>query len=470
MTASTYDLIIIGAGSGGLTAAGFAARLGARTALIEKDRIGGDCTWTGCVPSKALLKAAKIAHHARTSSRFGIQCGPVTVDMKQVKQYVESAIAEVYRHETPESLKQTGIDVIAGAPRFRDAHTLQIGNETLASNRFLITTGAHPVVPNIPGLAGVSYFTYERLFENDRLPDRLAVIGGGPIGMEMAQAYQRLGSQVTVVTDSVLPKDDVDARSVIRTIFEGEGVKFNLGRVTAVRKSGAEVIVESSAGEVRADSLLVAVGRAPNVDELDLEKAGVAYSRKGIAVDDRLRTSVKHIYAAGDVIGGYQFTHYAAWQSFQAVRNALLPGSVAARPDLVPWVTYTDPEVAQVGLTAARAAETFGKHVRISFWDAGRIDRAVCEGDLCGFLKIVSADDGRILGATMVAERAGEAISEIAVAMQNRLKVKHIAGAIHPYPTYSTALQQASAELAVAQTLGGFRGKLIRTLLTFAPG
>ncbi len=464
MADSRYDLAIIGAGSGGLVAAAFAVQLGARTALIEKNRIGGDCTWTGCVPSKALLKAAKVAHEIRTAARYGITTTPPIIDMCRVREYVRSAISEVYQYETPEELQKSGIDVIIGRAKFLDSQTVQAGERTILANAFLITTGGHALVPPIRGLDEVRFITYEQIFDNDHLPQTLTIIGSGPIGMEMAQAYQRLGSQVTIIGERVLPKDEPEARDVIRKILEREGVRFICDRANTVRSDGDGVLVFTSAGETRAEMLLVAAGRRPTVSGLDLDKAAVNHSKDGIPVDDRLRTNVKHIYAAGDVIGGYQFTHFAAWQAFQAVRNALLPGHTSGFASIVPWVTYTDPEVAHAGFTEEKARSQFGNDVEVHLWPMSKVDRAVCESDREGFIKIVSRKSGAIVGATILAARAGEAITEIVLAIQNGWRLKDLAGTIHAYPTYSTGIQQLAADASIKQLLSGTQGRIIRRL------
>jgi pyruvate/2-oxoglutarate dehydrogenase complex dihydrolipoamide dehydrogenase (E3) component len=462
---ATYDIIIIGAGSGGLTAAGFAAQLGAKVALVEKHRVGGDCTWTGCVPSKALLKAAKIAHEARVAAHYGIIAAPPQADMAKVRDYVRATIQQVYQHEAPDELQQQGIDVVLETARFLDANTIQAGNRTLKAKTFLLCTGAHPFVPPIQGLAETPFITYEQIFDNDRLPATMIVIGAGPIGMEMAQAYQRLGANVTVVGDRLLPKEEIEVQEVMSKVFAREGMQFVWGKAVSANKDGAEIVVKTEqGGAARGELLLVASGRKPTVKGLDLEKAGLNYSDKGIPVDDQLRTNVKNIYAAGDVIGGYQFTHFAGWQAFQAVRNALLPGSSSGFTEIVPWVTFTDPEVAHVGLTEPQARTKFNDNVKVTRWEMNRSDRAVCENDLDGFIKVVSKKDGTILGATIVAARAGEAITEFIVAIKNNLKVADLAGAIHAYPTYSTAVQQLAAGVAIDNLLSGTTGKVIRGL------
>jgi pyruvate/2-oxoglutarate dehydrogenase complex dihydrolipoamide dehydrogenase (E3) component len=461
---SSCDLVIIGAGSGGLVAAAFAVQLGARVTMIEKNRIGGDCTWTGCVPSKALLKAAKIAQEVRTARHYGIETAPPVADMRRVRDYVQSAIEAVYQYETPEELNQAGIDAVVGQAHFLDPHTVQVGEHMVRSNAFLITTGGHAFIPPIPGLDQVRFITYEQIFENDHLPQTLTVIGAGPIGMEMAQAYRRLGSEVTIIDEHVLPKDEPEAQDVIRRVFEREGIRFVIGRVNAVRSDGDKIAVFTAENETRGEMLLVAVGRRPTVHGLDLEKAGVKYSDKGIPVDDHLRTNMKHIYAAGDVVGGYQFTHLAAWQAFQAVRNALLPGHTSGGASVVPWVTYTDPEVAHAGLTEEQARKEFGNDIDVHRWSMGKVDRAVCENDTDGFIKVLTKKGGSIIGATIVAARAGEMISEIVLGIENGWWLKDIAGAIHAYPTYSVAIQQLASAATVEQLLSGTQGRIIRGL------
>jgi pyruvate/2-oxoglutarate dehydrogenase complex dihydrolipoamide dehydrogenase (E3) component len=273
---------------------------------------------------------------------------------------------------------------------------------------------------------------------------------------------------VTVVGDTLLPKEDEDVRELMEGVFAGEGIRQIKGRAKAARKEGDSIVVSTDENEARGDLLFVAAGRKPNVEGLDLEKAGVKYSNKGITVDDELRTSASHIYAAGDVLGGYEFSHFAGWQAFQAVRNALLPGNSSGHTDIVPWVTFTDPEVAHVGLGEEQARSRFGNDLKVRRWPIEKIDRAVCEDDRNGFIKVMAKSDGSIVGATIVGERAGEAITEIVVAMKHGLKVGDIAGTIHPYPTYSTGVQLATAEMAIEKRLSGASGKIIRGLSAVA--
>jgi pyruvate/2-oxoglutarate dehydrogenase complex dihydrolipoamide dehydrogenase (E3) component len=460
---NNYDLIVIGAGSGGLTAAEFAARLGARVALVEKGRIGGDCTWTGCVPSKALLKVARVAHQARTAETFGVVTGPSQVDMGRVRDYVRRAIDAVHHHETPEVLANKGIDVIFGAAHFIDAHTVQLGEQHLSAKKFIITTGAQPSIPPVPGLDEVPYQTYLDIFDNDYLPERLLVMGAGPIGSELAQAYQRLGAQVSLIDVGLLPGEEPEVGQIMGQVFAREGIQFVEGLVSAARQENDEIVLEVNERDVRGDRLLVAVGRTPNVTGLGLDRIGLDYSAKGIKVDKALRTNIKHIYAAGDcVAGNYQFTHVAGRQGFQAARNALLPTNSPGFDEVVPWATFTDPEVAHVGLTEAKARETHGDVVKISTWSMAHTDRAIADNDQDGFIKVVHRKNGQVLGATIVSSRAGEAITEMALALKHGLKLVDLANVIHVYPTYAAPIMQLSGQVTIGSLLDGRLGPIIR--------
>jgi pyruvate/2-oxoglutarate dehydrogenase complex dihydrolipoamide dehydrogenase (E3) component len=463
--ADPYDLVVIGAGSGGLMAAEFAAKLGVKVALVEKHRIGGDCTWTGCVPSKALFKVAKAAHEVRTATRYGICAGSPVTDMTKVRNYVQQTIEQIYQHETPEALTNKGIEVVLGAAHFLDPHTLRVGERTLLAKKFIIATGAHPFIPPISGLQGGPYLTHLQIFDNDRLPERFIVIGAGSIGAEIAQAYQRLGSRVTLIDIGLLPREEPEVADVLGKVFAREGIQFVEGLVTATHQDGGDIVVSVKTQEFRGDMLLVAVGRVPNVEGLALNSAGVTYSAKGVSVDKSLRTNVKHIYAVGDcVAGNHQFTHVAGWQAVQAVRNALLPGNSPGFSEVIPRTTFTDPEVAHVGLTEAEAREEFGEAVRITMRDMSVIDRAVTENDEDGFMKIIHKKNGQVLGATVVAAQAGEIITEFAVALTHNLNLYDLANVIHPYPTYSVGTMQVAGDATIDSLLSGFSGKVLRVL------
>jgi pyruvate/2-oxoglutarate dehydrogenase complex dihydrolipoamide dehydrogenase (E3) component len=468
MSGYDFDLVIIGAGSGGLTAAEFAAQLGTKVALVEKHRIGGDCTWTGCVPSKALLKVAKVAHQVRTAGQYGIITSAPVIDMAAVRAFIRRAIDDVYQFESPEELERKGVEVISGHAHVHDAATILVNQHAIRSKTFLITTGARPRLPDVAGLNEVPYLTYEKIFDIDQLPATFVVIGGGPVGMELAQTCQRLGSQVFVIAERLLQKDEPEASLLLQRILELDGVRFVTARAHSVRKNGSGVVVAAKHEEVRGDALLIACGRVPTLAGLDLEKAGVKYSAAGIPVDEHLRTNVKHIYAAGDVIGGLQFTHLAGWQGFQAARNALLPGSAKGVTELVPWVTYTDPEVAHVGMTEQQAQHRLGSRIQVHRWEMNRTGRAVCEDSTLGFLKMVADEDGRLSGATVVHPRAGETVAELVLAINHRLKLSDLAAAVHPYPSYSSAVQQLAAQASVESLLSGTPGRIVRGLSKWA--
>lgn len=466
-----YDVIVIGGGSAGLTASVFGGEMGKKVALIEREHIGGDCTWSGCMPSKALLKIAKVAHSARTAHAFGISAAEPTVDMKAVRDHIRAVIAEVYQHETPEVIARRGVETIIGEARFLDANTIQVNDRQLSAKKFVIATGGRAAVPPIPGLRDVPFKTNADLFENDRLPRHLLIMGAGPIGVEMAQAYVRLGAQVTVMGDQVMPRDEPEAVEVIRHVLTREGVTIIESLVTEVRQSGDEITLVLKNGQaVSGDMLLVAVGRVPNVEALDLEKAGVQSTKQGIPVNDHLQTNLPHIYAVGDVTTGPKFTHYAGFQGSIAGRNMLLPiGKANGHEDILPWVTFTEPEVAHVGLTEAQAREKHGAAVKVFLFPMGEGDRAVTEGDTEGFIKLVYKGSGTLLGATVVAERAGEMITEYTLVIAKKLSARGLVGVMHPYPTYSDIAKKALSNLLVHELLNGMSGRLLKAVVKRLP-
>ncbi|GAC1327157.1 MAG: FAD-dependent oxidoreductase [Chloroflexota bacterium] len=467
-----FDLIVVGAGSAGVWAAPFAARLGARVALVEKERIGGDCTHYGCVPSKAFLKAAGVAWDLRTADRFGFDAlqPRLDVDLGRVMAGVRQAIDRVYASETPETLAQSGVEVIAGEARFEDPHTLRVGSHTVVRARhFLVCTGARPATPSIPGLEGTPYWNYQTVWQQKQLPQRLLVLGSGPVGTEFAQAFSRLGSQVTVFErgDRPLRVADPEASDVLREVLEHEGVRFRFGaEVSRVRAEGGAIVMTDRGEEVRGDALLAAVGRHPVVEGLDLERARVKYSERGIEVNDRLQTSESHIYACGDVIGSFQFTHYAAWHESMALRTMRFPGSSAGVHAHIHCTVFTEPEIAQCGLTEPEARSRFpgDDTVRIARWQLDRVDRANTDQDLRGFIKVVHQPDGTVLGAQIVAARAGEIVHELALAIDQHIKLGDIASSMHVYPTYAIGLQQLAAEVRLESLSTSRAVKLARRL------
>ncbi len=464
-----FDIAVIGAGSAGLTAARFAARLGKRVALIEANRVGGDCTWTGCVPSKALLHAAKVAHTVRNASRYGITSKDQHVDFGAVMGHVKGAIEVVFAQESPETLRSEGVEVLEGRAEFQDSRTLAVGQQEVSARRFLICTGAGPFIPPIPGLEDTSYLTYETFWDLATLPDQLVVIGGGPIGCELAQACQRLGSRVTLVEamDRLLPNDEPEASQAVAQALRRDGIYLRLScPVESVKPAGDRTGIEVSAGgeTIRGDALLVAVGRRAKVDQLGLDRAGIEHGPRRITVDDYLRTNVKHIYAAGDCAGGFQFTHYAGFQGAMAVRNMLLPGRSRARPQHPPWATFTDPEVAHSGFTEEQARQRYGDKVRVSFLPMAQVDRAVTEDATEGFIKVVERSNGEAIGATIVGQRAAETLQTWTLAGDNGLKMGNVARTMQAYPSLATGNQQLAWEAYLGGLTGGATGRMVRWL------
>ncbi len=446
-----YNLVVIGAGSAGLVGAAGTAGLGGRVAVIEKHHLGGDCLNTGCVPSKTLLRSAHALDEIRRAAALGVPLPEVQADFGQVMARVRRIRAEVSVADSAEHFQSLGIDVYFGEARFTGPDTLTVGGQTLQFSKALLATGSRAAVPPIPGLAEAGYLTNETLFNLTALPRRLIVIGGGPIGCEMAQAFQSLGSAVTVVDRSptILARDDADAAAVVRRALEQTGVQFRLGATpTRVERQGAEVHVTLEvAGQMinlTGDQLLVATGRAPNVDGLDLEQAGVGFTKRGVTVNDFLQTSNRRIYAAGDVAFKYQFTHTADATARIAVQNALFFGRRRASQLVIPWCTYTDPELAQIGLTEAEA-QAQGVAVTPITYHYKDLDRAITDGDTAGFIKVlVRAGSDQIVGATIVARRAGDMIGEVTVAMASRTGLGKLTTVIHPYPTQSEGLKKVA--------------------------
>lgn len=440
---TNYHLIVIGAGSGGLVAAAGAAGLGAKVALIEKHKMGGDCLNTGCVPSKAIIRSAKLSFDARTAHRFGIPDLSPDIHLARVLESVREVQKKIEPHDSAERFQGLGVDVRFGSYRFISSHEISNGEETLSARRFVIATGAAPFVPPIRGIGEIPTLTSDNVWNLQELPKRLVVLGGGPIGAELTQVFARLGSKVSVVemADCLLSREDSEASCLIKERFQREGIETLVNsRAEEVRKtsSGYELVVtHATEGRktVPFDHILVAVGRAPNVGGLDLEKAGVRYSKKGIEIDSYLRTSAKHIYACGDVAGPYQFTHTADHQARLILRNALFPGKAKIDYRVVPWCTFTDPEVARVGLNEKEAREK-----KISYdvyvYPMKDLDRAVCDREDEGFVKVLTKKGSdEPLGVTLVGSHAGDLIHEFVLAMHSRIGLKGVASMIHVYPT-----------------------------------
>ncbi|MDE2229448.1 MAG: FAD-dependent oxidoreductase [Alphaproteobacteria bacterium] len=464
------DICVIGAGSAGLSVAAGAAQLGARTVLIEAARMGGDCLNTGCIPSKSLLAAARTAHTIKEAAKFGVRADALRVDFAAVHDYVHSVIAAIAPHDSVERFTRLGCTVVQARAKFIDERTLEAGGQRIRARRFVVATGSRAAVPPIRGLDGVPYFTNETLFDNVTLPDHLVIVGAGPIGCEMAQAHRRLGSRVTVLDlGSMLPKDDPEAVAIIRHAFAAEGiavVESVLVRRVERNATGIVATVAEAGTERQIDGthLLIATGRKPNVEDLGLDAAGVRFSATGIEIDARLRTSNPHIYAIGDVAGGYQFTHLAGYHAGIVLRNALfrLPAKVDLRA--FQWVTYTDPELVQVGMTETQARTAHGDAVRVSRATFADNDRAQTEGATQGFIKVMTSARGRILGVTLVGCHAGELALPWILAIARELRIGTLATAIAPYPTLSEISKRATGAFYAPKLFSRRTRALVRLL------
>ncbi|MDR3079845.1 MAG: FAD-dependent oxidoreductase [Streptomyces sp.] len=455
-----YDLVVIGGGSAGLTAARTAGRFGARTLLIERDRLGGDCLWTGCVPSKALLHVATEVRAARASGRYGLDAPTGPADLAAALGQVREAITAIEPHDSVEALRPLGVEVAFGSAGFTSPRALTVGSRDIVFRRAVIATGSAPSLPPLPGLAAAGPLTSDTVWNLTGLPGRLAVLGGGPIGCELGQAFARLGAQVTLVEalERLLPREEPQASTVVQQRLEAEGVRVLTGYQVEKVADGA---LHGPGGPVAFDTLLAVTGRHANTPGLGLEAAGVEMDEQGhVRVDGRLRTSNRRIYAAGDVTGTSAFTHLGGLQGSAAATDALL--GVRRRIDYaaVPWVTFTDPEVARVGLTAEQARARHGDRVRVRTLGNDRVDRAVTDGRTEGFTTLVLDKRARIVGATVVAPRAGETIAHLAAAVRLGWTPSKYAGTVHPYPTYAdgpwhTALTDVYGRLAANRRLIG---------------
>ncbi len=448
MAELTPDICVIGAGAGGLVVAGGGALMGASVVLVERGAMGGDCLNYGCVPSKALLAAGEAATFGERAKPFGIGYDTPNVDFAKAMERVRAVIDGIAPTDSEERFRGMGIEVIKAAGKFTGPNTLAAGDHVIRARRFVIATGSSPMVPPISGLDSVPYFTNETIFDNRSCPDHLLVVGGGPIGLELAQAHRRLGARVSVLEMMrFMPRDDQELVQIVTDRLRAEGIELLSGaQVQAVDKAGDAVQVAAEIdGEVRritGSHLLIAAGRVPNLD-LDLDAAGVAHTRRGVTVDSRLRTTNKKVFAVGDVAGGLQFTHVASYHAGIALRNILFRIPARTTKQVVPWVTYTDPELAHVGMLEDEAREKFGK-ISVVRWPLAENDRAEAQNELEGVIKIVSTIKGRILGVQIVARNAGDLILPWVMAVGRREKLGTMADLIAPYPTNSEIGKRAA--------------------------
>lgn len=469
--ADRYDLVVIGGGTAGLVTAAIGARLGARTLLVERDRLGGECLWTGCVPSKALLASARTADLMRRADRFGLDPAAPGAGGPGVLASVREARARVQPHDDPGRFREMGVEVVEGKPaRFTGPGTVAVGDREVEGRRIVVATGSRPAVPPVEGLEEAGFRTHETAFEGEELPASVAIVGGGPVGVEFAQAYRRLGSEVTLVEmeERILPREDAELAERLRTVLEEEGVRILTGRrAAAARREGAAMTLTlapatggsdgaaegrgegrggrgETAGTIRAGEIFVAAGRRPNVEKLGLAEAGIERGRAGVVVDEKLRTSRRRVLAAGDVIGPPYFTHAADHEARTAARNALFPFPSAVDYTALPRAVFTDPELAGVGLTEAEARERHGSAVRVYRYDLAELDRAITDRSARGLVKLVADRGDRLLGAHVLGAHAGTMIAEAALAIRHGLHVPDLSRLVHPYPTMSEGIRRAA--------------------------
>jgi pyruvate/2-oxoglutarate dehydrogenase complex dihydrolipoamide dehydrogenase (E3) component len=475
MAAYEYDLGILGGGAAGLTAAAGAAQFGAKAVLVEKaKKLGGDCLHFGCVPSKTLIRSAGVWALARRAKEFGLpDVALPPVSLAAVMGRVRSVVDTIQEHDSPERFRRLGAEVRFGSPRFVDDHTVDLDGARLTARAWIVATGSSPSPPPVEGIADVPYWTNETVFSQTELPEHLLILGGGPIGVEMAQAFRRLGSQVTVVetADQLLPQEDPDIASILRSRLEAEGAKVLTGtKALKAAIAGSAVLLRvapaNGAGEpwtVEGDVLFVAAGRKPNVEGLDLSMAGVASFPRGVPADARMRTNVPHIYSCGDVNGVFPFTHVAGYEAGIALSNAVLRLPRKADYTKVPWCTYTDPEVASVGLNEKRA-KTAGVEYRTLEAPFDGVDRALAEGETEGKIKVLIRPSGALLGCQIAGHHAGELIHEWVAAINGGVKLSTLAGAIHAYPTLAEISRKAAGSYYSEKLFSDRTRKILRFL------
>lgn len=467
------DICVIGAGSGGLSVASGAAQLGVKTVLIERGKMGGDCLNTGCVPSKALLSAAKAFKAMDDGSKFGLSAGETSLDFAKVHAHVHGVIDGIAPMDSVERFEGLGVQVIQAEAKFVGPGAVEAGGKRIEARRFVVATGSRAGVPPIPGLDETPYLTNETIFDLKALPEHLVIIGGGPIGMEMAQAFARLGSRVTLLEGlTVLAKDDPELTAVVIEQIRSDGVDIREGvSISSVetRDGGVRITLgdETATHHIDGSHVLVAAGRKPNIENLGLEAAGVAFERTGIKVDKRLRSSNKRIFAVGDVAGGLQFTHVAGYHAGIVIRNALFRMPAKADVSAVPHVTYTDPELAHVGLTEAAARMKFGDKVTVLRWSLEENDRARAERDTRGFIKVVVGAKGKILGASIVGAGAGDLIQPWVLALSQGLKIGVFTSLVAPYPTRGEISKRVAGEYYTSRLFSARTRWLVRVLSWF---
>ena len=464
-SADRFDLVVLGGGTGGIVASLIAARAGARVALVERDRVGGDCLWTGCVPSKSLLAAADLAHRIRHADAVGLAPAEPEIDFAAVMAHVEQAIRRIEPQDSPERLRREGVDVFEAEGRFDGPGTMTAGGRTLRFRRAIVATGSRPLLPTVDGLSAADPLTTDSVWELRELPERLVVLGGGPIGCELGQAFARLGSRVTLVelADRLLLKEEPRASRLIAERLRDDGVDVRL-RQRAVRVEPGRLLIKDADEAITFDRILVATGRAPRTEGIGLELVGVRLDGRGaVIVDPRLRTTAPSVYAVGDVTALLPFTHVAAHHARVATPNALFRLRRNADSTL-PWVTFTDPEVARVGLTEADARARWGERATVTTAEYSELDRAITGGQGYGFATLVGDPRGPLVGATVAAPAAGEAIAELTARLARGEKIDAVSATVHAYPTFA----EGPARAADAHVIARYARPHVRALTRLA--
>jgi pyruvate/2-oxoglutarate dehydrogenase complex dihydrolipoamide dehydrogenase (E3) component len=470
MTALTPDLCVIGAGAGGLAVAAGAVQMGASVVLIEHGEMGGDCLNVGCVPSKSLIAAAALAHQRRRGAELGVTYGPPIVDIAEVGDSVARVIKRLAPNDSVERFEGLGVTVLRAEAKFIDPRTVCAGDSEIRARRFVVAAGSSPLIPPIPGLDRAPYFTNETIFDNRETLPHLVVIGGGAVGIELAQAYRRLGSEVTVIDERpLLWREDPELVAILAETLRAEGVALRPSAAIArIERERDGIAVTLTTGQRIAGShLLVAAGRTPNTATLDLAAAGIAQTQHGITVDPRMRTTNRRVFAIGDVAVGPNFTHVALYQAGIVIRNALFRLPAKADYRAMPRVTYSDPELAQVGMTEATARDAYRDKTRVLRWSFAENDRAHTERDMTGMVKIITIDRGRILGASILGRGAGDQITTWALAISQKLKVGAVANLVMPYPTRGEAGKRAAGSFYTPTLFSPRTRRLVRLLARF---
>ncbi len=467
-----FDLTIIGGGVGGLNAASGAAQLGARVALVEKYKLGGDCLYYGCVPTKTLIRSAKIISYIRRAKEYGLNETEVSFDFKNVMDHMRNTIAKVGTHDDPKRFEDMGIKVFFALGKFIDPQTFDLDGQRITSRQFVIATGSRSAAIPIKGIDKVDYLTSDSALELNYLPKSIIILGGGPIGLEFAQLYARFGSKVTILekTNQILPREDKEVADILESILKDEGIEIHTGvEVDHVRQEGNQkvVVVKRNGLErlFQAEDFMIAVGRAPNIEGLNLEAAGVKTEKKGIIVNRNMRTSTGNIWACGDVTGKYLFTHVAEYQAGLIVFNALVPViKRIADYRVVPWATFTDPELGRVGLTEDEARQRY-KEIKVYKYDMKNLDKAIIEGEEKGIIKIVCTRRGMLLGAHVLASQGAEIIHEFILAMKSNIRIGNISDTIHIYPTLAQAVKRATDRYYAEKIFTGWVPKLAKKMI-----